>query len=337
MLDKIFDDCCNVDGDHELSDTWTGFTRFTFLKENPPDGSTWSGERDWRENKRPPGLTNDGLKCGNPCQMHPNVKKSKKWAVVDNDRRLRGIYFIDPKDEEFKDIVKNAPGKLETPMPAAMPCKTPICQSSRETRRSLGKHKTKYACIVEADESMRIRLEGGPYRYHKIHIAAKGMNSLTHCNLVQQVYSIASSNENTRCKGSSGKRMGKTRENTGMAADESQQQKWGDRWSKEWGQNRTLCVVNRSLSSQHLPRQSRIPRWHCKKMILVRMQCSLNRDHQCHKWRLQKWLGRYIKATRMRRTSSRRNICLHPGQNGRCTIITEKFRSQNVQIFGYVY
>ena len=118
--------------------------------------------------------------------MHPNVKKSKKWAVVDNDRRLRGIYFIDPKDEEFKDIVKNAPGKLETPMPAAMPCKTPICQSSRETRRSLGKHKTKYACIVEADESMRIRLEGGPYRNHKIHIAAKGMNSLTHCNLVHK-------------------------------------------------------------------------------------------------------------------------------------------------------
>ena len=27
----------------ELSDTWTGFTRFTILKEKPPDGHTWSG------------------------------------------------------------------------------------------------------------------------------------------------------------------------------------------------------------------------------------------------------------------------------------------------------
>ena len=31
-----------------------------------------------------------------------------------------------------------------------------------ETCRSIGKHKTKYACIVETDESMRIRLEGVP-------------------------------------------------------------------------------------------------------------------------------------------------------------------------------
>ena len=29
MLEKSVDDCWNVDGDRELSDTWTGFTRFT--------------------------------------------------------------------------------------------------------------------------------------------------------------------------------------------------------------------------------------------------------------------------------------------------------------------
>ena len=32
----------------------------------------------------------------------------------------------------------------------------------------------------------------------------------------------------------------------------------------------------------------------------------------------------HSKATRMRRTSSRRSISLHPGQNGRCTIVIEK-------------
>ena len=35
----------------------------------------------------------------------------QKWAVenpkLDNARRLCGIYFIDPEDEEFKDIMKN--------------------------------------------------------------------------------------------------------------------------------------------------------------------------------------------------------------------------------------
>ena len=33
--------------------------------------------------------------------------------------------------------------------------------------------------------------------------------------------------------------------------------------------------------------------------------------------------GCHSKATRMRRTSSRRSISLHPGQNGRCTIVIE--------------
>ena len=44
-LEKHIDDCWNVDGDRELSDTWTRFTRFTFLKEKPPDWYTWSGRR----------------------------------------------------------------------------------------------------------------------------------------------------------------------------------------------------------------------------------------------------------------------------------------------------
>ena len=42
--------------------------------------------------------------------------------------------------------------------------------------------------------------------------------------------------------------MGKIRENTGMAADESQKQKRGDRWSKEWWQKRSLCVIDGHMS-----------------------------------------------------------------------------------------
>ena len=44
----------------------------------------------------------------------------------------------------------------------------------------------KYACIVEADESMRIRMEGAPHRYHEDHIAGKGINSVNHYNLVHK-------------------------------------------------------------------------------------------------------------------------------------------------------
>ena len=42
---------------------------------------------------------------------------------VDNARKLRGIYFIDPEDKEFKESIKNARKKLETPVALAMPCK----------------------------------------------------------------------------------------------------------------------------------------------------------------------------------------------------------------------
>ena len=34
-----------MDGEKELSDARTGFTRFVLLKEKPPEEYTWSGER----------------------------------------------------------------------------------------------------------------------------------------------------------------------------------------------------------------------------------------------------------------------------------------------------
>ena len=116
-------------------------------------------------------------------------KAKQKWAIekpkLDHAGSLRGIYFMYPKDEEFKDIMKDARRKLEIPMTAAMPCKTPI-KNSGETYRGIGKSKTKYACIVEAEESTRIRLEGVHCRYHEDHIAGKGINSLSHYNLVHK-------------------------------------------------------------------------------------------------------------------------------------------------------
>ena len=79
---------------------------------------------------------------------------------------------LNQNNENFKHTMRNARRKLEIPMPAAMPCKTPVkCRG--ETCRNVGKHKTECACIVDADASMRIRLEGTPQRYIEDHIAAK--------------------------------------------------------------------------------------------------------------------------------------------------------------------
>ena len=43
--EKRIDDCFNIDGSRDLSDPWTGFTRFILLEEKPPDGYMWSGVR----------------------------------------------------------------------------------------------------------------------------------------------------------------------------------------------------------------------------------------------------------------------------------------------------
>ena len=55
------------------------------------------------------------------------LKEKQKWSHEklhpDNERKLRGIYFINPEDKEFKETIKNARKKLETPIAPAMPCK----------------------------------------------------------------------------------------------------------------------------------------------------------------------------------------------------------------------
>ena len=55
------------------------------------------------------------------------LKEKQKWSRekrhLDNARKLRGIYFIDSEYKEFKETIKNARKKLETPVAPAMPCK----------------------------------------------------------------------------------------------------------------------------------------------------------------------------------------------------------------------
>ena len=116
-------------------------------------------------------------------------KAKQKWAIekpkLDIARRLRGIFFIEAGDEEFERPMKNARRKLEIPMPAAIPRKTPVnCRG--ESCRSIGNHKTKYACIDDADESTRTSMEGSHHNNHEDHIEGKSVSSLSHYSLVQK-------------------------------------------------------------------------------------------------------------------------------------------------------
>ena len=184
-LEKRIDDYWNIDGSRDLSDPWTGFTQFTLLDEKAPDGYTWSGERLTRKQltSRPDHLWPELWKS---MGKNAKLKEKQKWAEekihLDNARKLRGIYFIDPEDKEFKETIKNARKKLETSVAPAMPCKImKNCGSGGSD-----KNKTKLECILEANESTRMRMGNSEPHNHEDHIAGKGENSLQHYNLVHK-------------------------------------------------------------------------------------------------------------------------------------------------------
>ena len=110
----------------DLSDPWTGFTQFTLLEQKPPDGYMWSGGRLTRKQltSRPDHLWPELWKS---MGKHAKLKEKQKWSNeklhLENARKLRGIYFIDPEDTEFKETIKNARKNLETSVAPAMPCK----------------------------------------------------------------------------------------------------------------------------------------------------------------------------------------------------------------------
>ena len=104
-------------------------------------------------------------------------------------------------------------------------------ETDDETKGSNEIQKTEHACIVMAHESTRMRLESTLPKDHEDHIAEKGLNSLSHCNLVHnfvllpQVMKIPD---------------GEARKGASMAIDQSKEQKRGHSGSTERKRRSTL-------------------------------------------------------------------------------------------------
>ena len=191
MRESRIDDYWNIDGSRDLSGSWTGFTQFIMLSEKPPEGHMWSGGK---LTKRQLTSTPDHLwpELWRGMSKNAKLREKHKCAIekpkLDNARRLRGIYFIDPEDIEFKQIIKNARRKLETPMAPAMPRKTSKNSQHGATRGKSNEIKSKLACILEASEPTRLRMGESLPKYHEDHISRRGDNSLQHYNLVHKIF-----------------------------------------------------------------------------------------------------------------------------------------------------
>ena len=170
------------------------------------------------------------------------------------------------------------------------------------------------------------------------HSAGEGINSLNHYNLVHKnQYNLvhnffyASSNEKTGCEGCSGQIMAKLVKipawqltkvrNKKDVIDEVRK----DGKTVHFASSMDLChLKNFGVGAQisKIQRWSCAPRWYSarwfrllRSIYRARIICVTDggiNSNGCH-----------CKVTRIRRTSSGRNICLHPSQNGRWSIVVE--------------
>ena len=87
--------------------SWRGFTKFTLLKEKPAIGYMWSGVRltKIQSTTRPDHVWPEVWT--NICEATQNrenqEKKKNEKPKLDNARKLRGIYFIDPDDQDYQE------------------------------------------------------------------------------------------------------------------------------------------------------------------------------------------------------------------------------------------
>ena len=118
------------------------------------------------------------------------LKEKQKWSNeklhLENARKLREIYFIDPEDKEFKETIKNARKKLETSVAPAVPCKISKNNQNCGNSDKSNMAKSKLACFLEASESTRMRMGEPLPNHHEDHIAGKGDTSLQHYHLVHK-------------------------------------------------------------------------------------------------------------------------------------------------------
>ena len=224
MQEKYIDDHWNIDGSRDLSDSWTGFTQFILLEEKPPDGYMWSWERLTRKQltSRPDHLWPEFWeKMGKKAKLKEKQKWSHEELHLDNARKLRGIYFIDLEDRESKETIKNARKNLETPLllrPAKLSRAIRIVGmvrpiKSKQNLRVFWKLVNLQDCVWE--NHCRLIMKSKLQEKEIIHYST---------TIWSQIYSYASSYENSSSKGSSGQGMANIGENFGVELDESQ--KW---------------------------------------------------------------------------------------------------------------
>ena len=149
---------------------------------------------DWQEFKRLQDQITCGLRYGPKLEKPLRIEKKQEWAVdkpkLDNARQN----FIDPRDEEYQETMKNARKKLEIPMAPAMPNKeeykwtVTVSGNGNESHLHLKKFR-KRSVVVKWNLMSPQDQEGNRLNLNimKIILQAKEFTSMNHHNLVHKL------------------------------------------------------------------------------------------------------------------------------------------------------
>ena len=186
MLERRKDDYWNIDGASDPSDSWTGFHTIHIIGRKTSRGVNMVQRLTKKQTaSRPNYLCSEIWKNMSEAAQR---KEKQKWATekpkLDSARRLRGIYFIDPADEEFRETVKKTRGQSWK-----FRCQQQCFARSREERT--GKLVT---FLMLARQNTHALLKPTNLRESvwkelctnimKTILQERGINSLSHCNLV---------------------------------------------------------------------------------------------------------------------------------------------------------
>ena len=149
-------------------------------------------------------------KIGKAAQKLEKHKWASEKPKLDNARRLRGIYFIDLDDGEYAKKPSKMRGEnskfvwrrlclAKKRQKSKKSSSRPPRETERRGRKPYSIPKTKHACIVEAHESLRQRLEPSlPKNSRRPHCKQR-IYFDDPLQFASQVYADAASSENYGC------------------------------------------------------------------------------------------------------------------------------------------
>ena len=253
MLWRRIDDSWNIEWDRGLSDAWTGFTRFTVLDEKPPVGCTWSGEAADKEANNIQAWLPVNRDSDKFVRCSATKKKTQSWLSKNRSSKMKEGWEVftsaGAADAEFEETIYNGAEKVGSSDASSCALQDQGKKSTRRLVALLILTKQNTHASMKPTNLQESAWKDLYTKIMKTHCRKRNLfiEPLQSC---AQFIPMLQAMKIPEAEAAVDKKMGKSRENTSMAIEESQKQEKGDRWCKDEGHKSSFCVTDAHLSSQ---------------------------------------------------------------------------------------